>query len=113
MNQPTEQKSEGNFLTNYWNGKQPLWKAYWVLLFGQLALQAALAVTLRSMQVPYNTSMTVGKIVIAPMLVFWAVSLWRCASKSHFVWKFLARTGAISLCFFAVLVLVDLIVGKI
>lgn len=84
-------------IREYWEGRAPLWKAFWILgLLIPICLGIALIVILSLAEAdPENKSILVALSVFnIPFYVFISISLWRCAKNSHLIWVVLAKIWA-------------------
>jgi len=74
------------FLARCWNGKEPLWKAFWLLGLGVIVLHVPRYI----ISVPV---LALGyALLIVAVHILWWVSIWRCAFRtSHWFWGVAAR----------------------
>ena len=75
------------FLRRCWSGKEPLWRAFWLLGLSV----AVVAIPLNLIKSPI---LLFGYFFAAalPAQIFWWVSVWRCAFRtSHWLWGVIAR----------------------
>ena len=103
-----------NFVTRYWRGEGPLWRAYWLYgVAGSLALVAALGAPMLhdlKISVPYYLG---AAIVTAAYTIWILVAVWRCAfNVKDSLWGYLARAltvfWSLNMLFVAVFLGLDL-----
>lgn len=84
-------------IADFWNGRRPLWEAFWILGFLlQIALGMFIFIALDMLGVTKDKATTEYiLLLISPFAfiysVFAYVSIWRCANNSKNIWKILAR----------------------
>lgn len=78
-------------IQNYWNGAEPLWKAYWLLGVVGGTIGALLVEKMTGLSDPNWMQKLLPYIFI--LYAGWStVAIWRCANNaSKPIWKFLAR----------------------
>lgn len=73
----------------FWDGAEPLWKAFWVLLVGGSVVSTVAVIALVRAGMPQEA----GLFAHLCFLVWAWVSVWRCAGHAGWQgWGFLART---------------------
>jgi hypothetical protein len=73
-----------NIFSNLWNGKSPLWVAYWIwgVLVGNILAFLLIA-----------TLGVFGFLIFMPYAIWSTVSIWRCAFNTNWIgWGYIART---------------------
>lgn len=90
-----------NFIVNYWQGKEKLWKAFWIIgiiSFMVMTILSTLSfatVTKSSLAWQVITLFLLGNIIF----LWWAVAVWRCATNtSKLIWKWLSRIVIVISC---------------
>jgi hypothetical protein len=87
LSSTTDIASTPNFLSRCWDGKERLWKAFWLV--------GLLIHVFVSILIPLN-NIFIQLVVALPLQIFWWSSVWRCAFRcSHWVWSILARTWVV------------------
>lgn len=75
-------------IRDYWHGKKPLWKAYWLVgAGGSLCFMFLLSLFREN-----RALFLITFLAFIPFMVWSAVAIWRCAENASAVtWKYLAR----------------------
>lgn len=85
--QSTKKEISPGFFWRCWQGKERLWKAYWLL-----GLLGGFVLGLTRIPASPLIQIVLFFLVALPIQVFWWVSVWRCAFRSsHWGWAILAR----------------------
>ena len=91
------EKPEGlqNFVLSYWQGRQPLWKVFW-LIGGGITIFIRLSTYLASVKNLPLIWWVFMAIIVIPVQIWWMVSVWRCAQNAaQKAWSVLARAVVI------------------
>lgn len=85
-----------NFLLNYWNGKEKLWKAFWIMgfLFQFIFIFILILLNYLGLYIGLTWSIKIIIFLISNLYTIWIfVSIWNCAyNVKNKIWGDLART---------------------
>jgi hypothetical protein len=90
-----------NFIVNYWQGTEKLWKAFWII--GIISFIVMRIISTLFWGTASESSLALWAIILFLtgyiMFVWWAVAVWRCApNTSKIMWKWLSRIVIIVSC---------------
>ena len=84
-----------NFLLSYWNGKQKLWKAFWIMgfVFQILIFYFLLFLLYIGLHIGLTWSIKITTFLISNIYTIWIlVSIWNCAyNVKNKIWGNLSR----------------------
>ncbi len=111
FNAHNNENQDNDLFMDAWLGKTPLWKVFWIYnIFFGVVLFGALTAIIVLMSSIASTLILILIIALGGPYIAWVlISMWRCANKSHIVYKTLTKLWVI----FVILGLVIMAISSI